>query len=112
LTYYVSLPVNNWALSFAPPHRVKTPAAEGTHLVDKAVLLFIQESTADKDTIKLAMPILSQTTVNLFDRLPVPPLNILSYYQPFQSCGAHTADIYTTRGTTLFTDSLFLERLY
>jgi hypothetical protein len=62
---------------------IQASTTKGAHGIDAAALLLIQKSTANEHLLEFMVPILSQAAVNLFERLPVPPLEILSYYQPF-----------------------------
>jgi hypothetical protein len=77
------LSVNHSPLAITFPNGIQSSTTKGAHSIDAAALLLIQKSTASEYPAEFIVPILSQAAVNLFERLPVPPLEILSYYQPF-----------------------------
>ena len=74
--------MNHSPLAITFPDGIQSPTTKRAHSIDAAALLLIQKSTARENLVEFIVPILSQVAVNLFERLPVPPLDILEYYQP------------------------------
>jgi hypothetical protein len=112
LTHHNGLSVYHSPLAITFPDGIQSSTTKGAHSIDAAALLLIQKSTARENLVEFIFPILSQVAVHLFERLPVPPLDILEYYHPLQGCGPHTTNIYTARGTTLFAHRLGFIRLH
>jgi hypothetical protein len=75
------LAVNHSPLAIALPQGIQSSATERAYSIDATALLLIQKSTANEHLLEFIVPILSQASVDLFERLPVPPLEILIYYQ-------------------------------